>query len=294
MTLWRFKVAKQNLLDEDLVCPKPTTHGLANISEDMCMAAKTARTTCNEKFDTGDVQSSDQVTATLKTHLPSLTSIDRTFDVEDSIMRAVTGTMAERRLIEAMRDCMPTMENGREPAAALQKIAELSTKPVFKYSTRSVQGKLITIQKALGRIVDGRAPDMTDICKDPDLRDVASLFQFFVRVHHAHPSGSGPGKTIAGRQALAHLYHSIKSKIDDPAVKRSTLGPLKIYGYLLPDDLIGGARALIAEVENQDSKKVGAPPIKSKKRKAASSNAAGDGDDEAADNAVAKAMVLFS
>ena len=148
------------------MCSSPVTSGVAAVSVDLCLAAVSARIACNRSFHEADVQSSDQVNSTIQKNTTDWAGIDRTWDCEDSIMRSVTGKQSETRLLAALLQCMPSRDEAMEASDSMQHIGNLISSPVYKYAAIGVQGKLVSLQAALGRIVDGRAPDIGELLKD--------------------------------------------------------------------------------------------------------------------------------
>ena len=270
--------------------------GHAEISEELIGPATRARTTCDELFLDSTVQSADLVLETLATkHITSVHSIDRCFDVDETIIRATVGASGDKRLIQAVMDVMPTATQHLEPSSSLQRLNGITTQPVFKYGSRALQGKLGSLQTAIGRIVDERVPDVNDLLVDTDMKGIMSRFQFWCRVEIQDGLET---KTVHGAIAIRFIYDVLKAANDADPNSRKNLAKLKTFIHLVPDDLVGDAKKLINALDGPQSTK---PIADIKKRKrtdggqtgGAAASSSSSAADQTADSAVRMAYAIF-
>jgi hypothetical protein len=189
------------------VCTAPKSAGPAKIDVNMMVASQVARDDCDRRMKNEASENAELVKEIAEKSVPGLLAIDDTFDVEFAIIESLTGLASEKRLMDAILDAMPSKATEISPASALQRVTALAAHGVYKYSTRPFQGKHSVILRILGRIVDGRAPDLQDAAKDVHMSGFIGRLQYFIR----YDADDGKGSAMKfGSEALTYKYKVVK------------------------------------------------------------------------------------
>eukprot|EP00928_Gymnodinium_smaydae_P089185 TRINITY_DN73185_c0_g1_i1.p1 TRINITY_DN73185_c0_g1~~TRINITY_DN73185_c0_g1_i1.p1 ORF type:complete len:639 (+),score=112.58 TRINITY_DN73185_c0_g1_i1:57-1973(+) len=291
--VWKGLARQKNLLPalwcEDIVIPSPKTSGTANVCKDLCAPAVRAREACNQIFAVANVSSSDQVVATMNANIANLKIKDRSFDVEESIIKELSGERADARLLNEVQELMPSATKERDPLEVIQELNALMKGNVFKYATTGVQGKLESMRTAIGRLGEGRDPELVDLLSDATLKQFVASFVFFLRAKVKEGSKT---KVLVGSSAALHLFRLLDEKFSSNTAKPEDLTAIKPWVHLLPEDVLGRCKLIIDRVEGTPVEFSGP---KAKKRKVVASNTAGSSSAASSEDvAMTKTLSLFA
>merc|ERR1712060_254214 len=101
----------------------------------------------------------------------------------------------------------------------------------FKLADTTSQGKFHTFLRILGRIVDGRTPEVADAATDPMLRIAVARLPRFV-CHAAATSANAEPKYSYGSAALKLLYPTAKAKADQGSAVWDDVALFSTWSYL--------------------------------------------------------------
>lgn len=198
---------------EDLLPVKATVPAPAGLDAELIAGATVARQQVQKAIADGAGQDNDVVKDILNKRLKDLKGLDPDFDVEVAILQAVCNDSEGLMLKQALMTTMPSESAHRAPTDTLRLLSTLVKQPVYKMSSRELQGKVGALQKSLTIMSESRPPDLTHLKLDKFLNQVAMSFDFFLRAEKdVAQGGTTLNKVVFGSVAMAVRFEALVAK----------------------------------------------------------------------------------
>ena len=230
------------------------------IKDDLCVAAQLAREECGQSFAEAGTASSDIVLQTLKSKRSHWMVADDDFHLEIAMIETLCGDGSERRLLAKIASLFPNETNRVSAEQVCQQMHAMTQTLAYKMASVPAQAKHSLIATVVGRLADGRAPQVNIIREDPSLASVFSAMAYFVMWTESAGNSKGGG-VVFGSEALNNIFVSEKAKHDRKEATTSNVEMLRVYAFMLPSDIKEDAKSLVAAL---DSSSVGATLPKAK------------------------------
>ena len=201
----------------------------ATLSEDVWLPYKVARKSLEDMVAEHDAKTEDVVCQIIKSGKRTLMHTDSDFGLELGILSEVTGARSEQRLLEKILSVLPTKDQDRTLEQAAQSLNGLVATAAYKLSTRGSQGKVDTVRKYVGSILEGIPPKIDDTSSVGFIQKVVPQFQYFVR-HMVNPQMK---VCVYGAKALEAMLPPLQKKAEANTLKMGDLAQLQQFRFLL-------------------------------------------------------------
>eukprot|EP00959_Pyramimonas_sp_CCMP1952_P316820 6631504-Pyramimonas_sp.AAC.1 len=273
---------------EEIVCAKISAPGSGSVDDDLCASTKVARAALVQAVENAKLDNQNDLVAFVTSRSAAWVTTDRDFGVEISILKALGGNVGKRLLSEHMRAAIVH----QQPSDSLATFQLLTTKPVYKLADKASQVQFDLMHKIIGRIVDGRAPEIDDCAQKADmLKELLLLLPGYLQ-HEVAKSGGGT-ETVTGSKALSAMYDTMKTKVDNGRASMQDVEPFVVYAYLATKEDQQKYKAMVDVVKAKIGA-VGGTKRARGSRGSSSDAAAAASSNAAADAAVQSAMAMFS
>jgi hypothetical protein len=264
---------------EDLLPVAATVPAPAGLDADLIAGASVARQQVQKAIADGAGQDNDVVKDILNKRLKDFKGLDPDFDVEIAILQAVCNDSEGLMLKQALMTTMPSASAHRAPTDTLRLLSTLVKQPVYKMSSRELQGKVGALQKSLTIMSESRPPDLTHLKLDKFLNECAQSFDYFLRAE------TDNHQVLFGSSAMALKFEALVAKHTQGNVSLGDVEGINAYDWLLSKEQQVMVSTILVGVS------AGKSALASSKTSTASSSKKVKTND--LDSAGAKAMSLF-
>ena len=249
------------------------------------MAAKIAREACDRLFANSTAQSADVVKELLRQRQVGFLGMDPDFRVELLLCNEMVGDASDERLRKAVLACLPTADNDFSMAVSLRKLLDVSKAHVFKYGTRGAQGACASVQRCLGKMVEGETPPLKEYATCPIMTEVVARLPFFIRIQMSE-DGETPAHELYGARALAEKFKAFQECHGNGTAMLEHASEFEIFSHLMQDDHRVAFATIVKDLHAKAKGSIHAAGI-GKSAKAAKAGG------KASDPAISSAMDMF-
>ena len=239
----------------------------------MVQPCKVARNEFQKLVKASGAVGAEQLAEVVKNNSADMLTFDPLFGVELALYAVLCGSGSEERLKRDIMAFMPTKDEAKTPPQVSNHLQQLVAKETFKFASKGAQGKVTTIQRYIGRLVDDRAPNMEAGADCDVVKEIISTFQHFVRFDR----GKKEKGVVTGWEALEQIALNVKNKVDKGQAKTGDVQPLVVYSWLVPSAHKERIDALVKTVKDASGAVFGKASASKKGAKAAGSAAHSSG-----------------
>jgi uncharacterized protein YyaL (SSP411 family) len=148
------------LLESDLGHPDKASEAVGSVEPEVVSRSLLARTKINKIWDSYSGSDSCVLKKLLSTKAQFVTSIDSTATLEVAWLTAMVDTSGEQMLQSAILQLFPEKMQEVRPSikGIVQAVESITTKPLYRMSTKALQGAVSAVLDILRALHSGRCP----------------------------------------------------------------------------------------------------------------------------------------
>ena len=234
---------EQIFVKPDYKCPYE-----AKLPDSMFASASAVRARLKRAVEDADAVTGDLVKHCLQKAAAGLLVDDPTFKIEMAIIEEMVDEGTGKRIVSAILECLPSLDNHFEAETAALKLHSLASGEAMKLADRSSQEKLKVVQTVVNALVEQRPPDLKEVSKADWMLDIVTRLQFFLRAPVEEGSANPP---VNGSAAIEPLLAALTASLAAGTVTMSDIAPLNCFSWLLSKEQKQQADALVTSVSDR-------------------------------------------